>query len=310
MKLNYYHYYFREKRRKNPPRVLHDIRPILAAYLAFEDNAWKGRIEGDDGEKLLLVPSSHSSVFMLIGTRQEDIIKAINARSLTCVDLARRLRPGEKAGFVAYFSLDSRKLGLASTLRGPRTAALCRFIQNLLNALGAENWKFCIQSLGTAITMEQAQGMALVARTEFKVSRGALWEQMKRMLCPYDDVESFQVIVRARRNRSVASAIEAINSGTAGEGLDAMTIRASSVADEALADYFVEKDGKLGEDIGHGSESEITNTVANRFAHHPKAATILRDLMGGALYEDEHHTAENLGRLGELDFWRSHIRDA
>lgn len=308
MKLGYYHYFFKERHRRNAPRVCLDIRPILRTYLEYGDTAWKTQFESDDGEKLLLMPTPTSSVFMLVATRHQEIIKAIHTRTLSCADLSERLRTDETTGFAAYFRPSEHAMGLASTLRGPKTAALGRFINEIIGRLGAGAWQLHVQAVGSSVTLEQARGMAFVARTTIKVGpQNATFQRLKELFAQdSEDIGSFEVTIRGKRNRNLRDVFRAMSREASGDDLERMTIRAKAALDEDLSDFFVEADGKLSEEIGPGTENQITQSVSTRFSHHPKLAELLDAMMEGAVYEDR--SVPELARLGDIAHWRSHLR--
>ena len=307
MKLGFYHYYFKERRRRNSPRICHDIRPLLRAYIAYQDTDWKTQLESEDGEKLLLMPTASREVFMLVATRHQEIIKAIHTRTLSCADLSTRLQQDETAGFAGYFRAGERALGMAATLRGPKTAALGRFINDIVGRLGGGAWQLHLQAIGSSVTLEQAQGMAFVARTTIKVGpTNPAFRRLKGMFAQdSEDVASFEITVRNKKNRNLRDVFQNIAREAAGDDLEKLRIRAKSALDEDLSDYFVEADGKLSEDIGTGTENEITHTVATRFAQHPNLAEHLNNMMEDALYEDR--DVPELTRLGDADHWRDHL---
>lgn len=308
MKLSYYHYYFKEKKRRQAPRVCHDIQPLLNAYLAYPDMDWKNQIKGDDEEQLLLLRTNNANVYMLVATRHQEIIKAINTQAMTCADLRERLEEDESAGFAAYFRCREDVLGLAATLRGPRTTALHRFVTEVIDRLGGSRWRFHLQPVGASLTFEQARGMAFVSRTSLKVGpENPVFQSLKELFAAdSNDIGYFQITVAGKRNRNLKDVYEAIAAEADGEELERMTIRAKAVVDEALTDYFVETDGRLSDDIGTGTETELTRKLAETFAAHPSLHQHLQDLKDGQHYEEV--DTPDLDRIGDIDHWRGHLR--
>lgn len=307
MKIGYYHYYFKEARRKNAPRVCHDIRPLLKNYLEFEDQSWKSQITTEDGEELLLVETPKSDVFMLIATRRQEIIKAVHKHTLSCVEISQRLMADESAGFAAYFCADQRSIGLASTLRGPRTTAFSTFTNSLITRLGAGRWKMHLGAIGSSITVEKATAMAFVSRTNVSVSNGnPLFVRFKAMLgLDSDDIASFEVIVRGKKKKDIGDIFTKIAAEAKGEGLDRLKVRARAVAGEALADYFVEEHGKMSDDIGTGSEKKMIQEVSKKFHGHSTLMAQLDEIAENHHYETL--AVPELDRIRQLDFWNNHL---
>tara|TARA_B110001469_G_C9603273_1_gene299786 strand:+ start:99 stop:1058 length:960 start_codon:yes stop_codon:yes gene_type:complete len=305
MQLGYYHYYFKKLRTRNAPRVCHDIGAILSAYLNYEDVEWKQSLKSDDGETLLLMPTQENDVFMLVATRHQDIIKAISTQTMSCTDISERLEDGESAGFAAYFKTTTRAIALAATLRGPRTAALSRFINEILLRLGATDWKFHLKALGSSITLEQAQGLAHVASTKIKVGpQNGLFIKMKELFSvDCDDVGSFEIIMRGKKKRNLKDVFDELSTEAASDDLEKMTVRAKAHIDEALTDYYVEAEGRFSEDIGTGLEEQITKRISVRVAQQQRLPELIENAMEDAPYEQME--ISQLDTLSDVNHWRN-----
>ncbi len=308
MKIGYYHYYFKEVRKKDAPRICHDIRPILKNYLKYGDQSWKSKITTEDGEELLLVKTSKADVGMLVATRKQEIIKAIHKHTMTCVELSERLQEDESAGFAAYFSANENSIGLASTLRGPRTAALTRFVNSIIFQLGAPKWRMRLQAIGSSISVDQAKAMAYVARTSVKVSKeNPAFDRLKKLFSmESDDIASFEIIVRNKKNKNLVYVFTNIANGVDGAGMEKMQIRAKAVVDEALADFYVDADGKLSEEIGTGSEKFLTRQVSEKFHKHPTLIWEIDKILKREHYEELQ--IPDLDRIGDLAHWPRHLQ--
>jgi hypothetical protein len=308
MKIGYYHYYFKEVKKRKAPRICHDIRPMLKAYLKYSDQSWKSQIRTTDGEELLLLNTPKSDVFMLVATRKQEIIKAIHKHTLSCVELSERLKKDESAGFAAYFSADGRSIGLASTLRGPRTTAFSSFVNTMVERLGGSRWKMHLHAIGSAITVDQAKAMAFVSRSSVHVSGGnPLFKRIKELLgTDSDDIGSFEVIIRGRKKKNIADVFEQMAAEAEGDGMDRMKIRAKAVAGEALADYFVDEYGKMSDDLGTGSEKKMIQEVSRKFHGHHSLNGQVEEILENNHYESK--SIPELDRLGKPDFWNNHLQ--
>lgn len=308
MKLGYYHYFFKQCQRQNPPRHLHNIQPLLDTYLDYRDIDWKKKLCTDDGEQVLLTRTPNRNVYMLIGTRDQDIIKAVHHDTMECEDLMQQLREKDQsAGFAAYFRLNDRAIGLAATLRGPRTAALSRFVNELVKQLGAGQWRMHMQPVGTSLTLDKARAMAEVSRTSITVKYGhPLWERLRTMFGhDVDSVDAFTVIVRGKRKRNIKSIFETIAANASGPGLDQFTLRAREAVDDDLADYHVMSEGKLGEELPPGIEEATVNTIASRFAQNQALRTLISETLGHEIYSSD--PIPELMHLGDSGHWRNHL---
>lgn len=107
MQLTYFHYFFKKTNdsRKNPPRRCFDLRTVLKKFIAATKKNFPRSIEGKDGEKIFITDTGHNNVYMLVATRSQEIIKAIDRQTLTCVQIEKRLKENETPGFASYFPL-------------------------------------------------------------------------------------------------------------------------------------------------------------------------------------------------------------
>lgn len=278
---------------------------MIEQYLACSNNSWKESIEIEDGENFLLLPSVTKGVRMLVATKKQELIKAFSSKTFTCTDIQERLEKDESAGFAAYFQVKPEYLALASTLKGPRSAAFSRFVHLLMNKLGASKYKFEMQPLGTSITLEQAQGLAFVSSSKVKVSAGnKLFRSMKELFSvDTDDIGSFQVIMQGKKKRNMKKVFGEIAKETGSENLDRMVIRGRQEISDNLTDFFVEQEGKYTNDIKPGDEKVVTKALKALTSTNSDLDTLLKKSKGNTVYETEKIPV--LSNLGDADHWSS-----
>ncbi len=153
--------------------------------------------------------------------------------------------------------------------------------------------------------MEQAHGLAHVASTKIKVGpKNDLFMKIKDLFSgDCDDVASFEVIMHGKKRRNLKHVFKEMSNHASGEDLKKMTVRAKTHVDEALADYYVEADGKFSEDIGTGTEKAITRRVAARFTQQKRLPELLTKIMDTAYYEKM--DLSDLDTLGDVCVWRT-----
>lgn len=309
MKLSYYHYFFKQRRKKSGPRISRDLQPFLKAFVDYDDTDWKKDLVAEDGETTMLIPTTNAKVYMLIATRRQDIIKAVNTNTLSAEDVAERLKENEETGFAAYLRADASKIGLASTLRAPRTAALSRFINQVMAELGVEKYYFGLQSLTTSVTLEQAKAMAHVASTSVTLEPGSgLRQQIIDYLALDKDVGTVQVVIKGKRNQDIKEILDKIDKradtigpNRQGGGLSKFVVRGKAAADEQMADFFIEGDGRYSEEIETGSEPKIISSLSTKFAHSEKANNLLEQVIEENVYDE--NPVPDLDILDSSDDW-------
>jgi hypothetical protein len=310
MKLGYYHYFFVQRGR--PERVFQDLAPVLRAYVAFDDNDWKHRVAAEEDHKLLLIPTAQPSVFMFVGTRNDELIKAVHTRTMTCEDISERLNEGEETGFAAYISLRQKLLAVASTLKGPKTATFGRFITKILaELLGASwaGWRFELVPIPSQITPDQARGLEFVSRTTVRVPVGTTLcsEILEFVGSPSDAVGSVEIVITAKRRRNLRAVADALLARADRETVDKLVLRAREQLDDDLTDYFVATSGHLADDVGLGSESALLQTIVSRFANNPQLPHRLSEVLSVATYDDSRQV-EGLSDLRNARAWRDRVR--
>jgi hypothetical protein len=305
MKLAFYHYFVRERRKQKAPRVAHDLRPLFKAYLDFSDNEWKRKFTTEDGEHLFLLPSPSKNVHMILGTRKDDLIQAINLKKLTCEELTKRLAEDEEAGFAGYFTLNDRMIAVASTLRGPKAAAIGRLVNHLLQQLGAARWVLEMVPIGSSVSLAEARDLRYVTRTAIRVlPRTPFFERFKQLMALDEhDVASIEVIVRARKGASLQDTVKSAAAKIGNSPIDRMTLRAKAVLDDELSDYFVAAEGQVAEHVEAGTAQQIAQAIATRFSQNQLARERLEQMLAEAPYAQP--DVQDLTLAADPDHWRS-----
>ncbi len=241
---------------------------------------------------------------MIGGTRDKDIIKAVNRGSLKCEDIHERLEKGETTGFVGYFTLNDRTLGLVSTTRGPRTAALSRLINAIIQKLRLPEWRFHIGTLGTCITVEEARTLAFMSQTTLTVSeQNPLFRKFVKMIgCDANDVRALTIKLQGKPKRDIGSVVGQTLSTTGTDGLDRMSIRARASLDDDLTDFHLMTDGRLSEDIDSQNELTIISQVRSKFNGNPEALNALRRAHQNNTCQSTEIPA--LVQLSDVLYWR------
>ena len=85
------------------------------------------------------------------------------------------------------------------------------------------------------------------------------------------------------------------------EDLSKMEVRGRELATDSLTDYFIEADGKFSEDLGTGTESQITQRIRSFVAANEAVDTIVEKLKEEAIYEE--NNIQSLYRLSDDSHW-------
>ncbi|MBR6797271.1 MAG: hypothetical protein IKM45_01095 [Opitutales bacterium] len=316
MKLSYYHYYFknRKSRSENPPRVCCDLRPILKNFVSISEKDFSKGLEGRDGETIFLSETGKPNVYTLVATRSQELIKAVDMKTLSFVEIEKRLRENETAGFASYFAVSEDVIAIASTLRGPSMSALEKFLNELIQKkLRVKKWVLFLQSVGSLTTSAQAQAMAQIASTSVRVKQGnPLFNRVINLLGrekDKDKIDNICVTLSAKRKRDIGDVYKQLETASEGDGRDKLMVRARTSAEDALADYLIDRDCKFTEDIGTGKESEIISKIYDHFNGNAQLNDRVEEMREKAFY-DGNADISSLSRFGNISAWGHLLRDS
>lgn len=287
MKLGYFHYYLRKKRIRSKKRIPCNLKPLLAAFCGFHDVEWKKRFKTPDGEHAFLIRPKGSSVFALLATRDNDLLKAIDTDTLDYDDLSQHLKSNEKTVFAAYIAIGPEVIGVAATDRGPRSATLSYFINQLLFELGLGSYRIEFVPLGVAISRLNAKKLAFVSNVSIRLGIDNPLAKTIRDFFNSDDDElaAVEVILRPRRKQNMKDFFGDIADKLPADDLELFRIRAKAHLDEAATEYFIATQGHLADIIKAGTEASMLLQVAERFRQNTVLADKLEATKKGAFYD-------------------------
>ena len=86
-------------------------------------------------------------------------------------------------------------------------------------------------------------------------------------------------------------------------------VRARTSAEDALADYLIDRDCKFTEDIGTGKESEIISKIYDHFNGNAQLNDRVEEMREKAFY-DGNADISSLSRFGNISAWGHLLRDS
>ena len=264
MKINYFHYYYREKG-KTTVRYTIDLTDLLKNE-AFTPNGKIPSYYSEDGELAILLPTDNAKVFMLVATRRQDVIKAINSAKHDSVDIIKRLNQGEEVAFASYVYIDARWMGFASSQRGPRIGTFTSYIEHLLEYYGmnVNDHKFFIQPFDGSISEDAAKKFSFIGATSMKLYNDDTVANAIRGILnlPHSESCGVEIIIRPPQKTSIDEDFPNLLSSLNKGGVKSLKVMAKAGLDDALTEFFLTENGKLHDIIDKGTEYQMTNRLA------------------------------------------------
>ena len=156
MKISYYGYSI--ERHQDQRHYLMDLGSFLNQFCAFDNPEFKSTFT-HGGEHVYLIRQL-DKLFLFLMTRNNEVIKKINARDLSVTEIYSLLNQQESLGFVSYLSFDCYFFGYASTVLAPRVQVFENFVNKVFDSLGIHEYRFVIHPFLTEST-----------RTEMRIKR-------------------------------------------------------------------------------------------------------------------------------------------
>ncbi len=288
MKLGYFHYFLRKRHARTKKRIPCNIKPLLAAFCSFSDVVWKNKFKTPDGEHAFLVKPKGSSVYALLATRDNDLLKAIDTATLTYDELSKHLAANEKTVFAAYIAVGPDVIGVASTDRGPRSATLIYFINQLLDELGLGKYRLEFLPLGVSISRASAKKLTFVSNVSIRVGiENPLAKRIRDFFNSDDDeLADVEIILRPKRKKNMKSFLGDVVDKLPADDLEIFRTRAKAKLDEASTEYYIATLGHLSDSIRRGTEAAMIQQVADRFHQNTLLAEKLEAVKKGAFYDE------------------------
>jgi len=261
MKLTYYSYHLKQ----NDNKYRFTILELLRAYVQNAPANMKRSFVSRSNETIFLLPRVSQHLFILITTKNNELIKKINSDSFTYEDIQDDLHENETVGFASYVYVENDHYAIASTSQGPKNSSFVYFIEQLFRALSLQ-YDFKALPFPVQVSANDVMTMNSVGRTTFEMSASnnafALFGQFFGGALP-DEIDAIEVTFKPRRGCDIKDHIPALSSTISGDGLDKYMVRAKESLDESLSDFYIAGNGFLNDYI-IGTEATIATQIAEK----------------------------------------------
>lgn len=265
MKASYFGYYVYNNATQT--RSLIDIRPFLRKFCSFSNPEYKNQFRHQD-EHVYLIPNGRSSYLLLL-TRNNEIIKSINSEDFSVNDISAALDRRDQVSFASYIMLRGTWLGIASTVLAPRIGTFGRLVNDIFSTVNLSDYEFSTVPFMQEATKADALSMDFLGATTVQVSNESnIFNELKTLITATDqdftDVDSFEIKLKPKPRRNIKdAAIKLINS--AGEnGVDRLVVRAKEQVAEQLTDLYLFGQGAVHDSIDARNERTIVSSMATK----------------------------------------------
>ncbi|TVU62998.1 hypothetical protein FQP88_09025 [Vibrio atlanticus] len=283
MKLTYYSYYLK----LNDSRIRTSIADLLRSYANNGSSPLKRSFLNKSGQSIFLIQQTHN-LFALLTTKDDELIKKINADDFTYEDIYDDLEANEKIGFASYIHMDTDHYGIVSTSQGPKNSSFLFFIEQLFNILSLP-YEFVSRPFPVQVSTTDVMRMNSVGRTTIEVNQSNNAFQILGQLfggALPNELDAIEVTFKPRRSEDIKELIPVISELVEGEGLNKYIVRAKENLDESLSDFYIAGNGFINDYID-ADETGLAAQIAQKKLSNQSLNTKLLEFRSDRRYTND-----------------------
>lgn len=252
MKLSYYGYSFTEFSKSKRPSAI-DLLKICKNFCNHFSPEIKNLLK-NNGENQYLVHQG-GNLFLFIQTRSQELIKKIDAKSISVSEIYDSLEEDENIGFASYVYIDNLYMCFGSTLMAPKIKSFIDFINSILDLHQITNYRFSVTPFLSQTTPTEIKKAHFIGRTTLKISKdNSFANEIKEFFggesSYYEDIDSFEIIIRPKLRKDISKAItQVVDKASTDKGVEKFIIAAKKEEDERLTDYYLSGRGLVSDYI-------------------------------------------------------------
>jgi hypothetical protein len=268
MRLSYYGYCLLHV--PTDTKYLVDLRVLTKKFVNSTDQQFKASVTYQ-GERLYLLPFG-ASVYLFVQTKTNEIIKAIEGRTLSVQDIRNKLLQNESVGFASYVYMDDSYLGIASRVLSPRITAFCELMTKVVAGYGGVDYIFVPRVLAETLPVSAIKTLDHVGSVTVEMSAANTYAQdiikqlTNRNVNNLFDIASVEITIKPMRKgkKSLRGDLAAISTNVPGNGLINLEARARATAADHMTDIFIVGEGGIRDFIEFKKEVDLQNLIPNR----------------------------------------------
>ena len=311
MRLGYYGYYITRRNQKYQYNIL----PILKNFAQIKPCTFS-KIEIEDLEEEVFFKDLGMNRFMLILTKNGEIIKAINSETGVAADIYDKIENNNKLGFASYIKFHDSVFGYAicSTAGGPKNNILTDTINKILAKIqtGPNPILFYSVAITESSTIQDVKRLPFVGTMAIEAKNDSSLGEMLRQAFGLDDdgsIDSFEVCIKPKRRESLnLQTSHTILDKIDLAGIKKYIIKGKKELEGLLSEFYLVSEGHIGDNIKKDNESSMLAEINRKFAN---KETFFDDTLK-SLWE-RYTFSQNNNELGGLVnyeqkiYWERHI---
>lgn len=268
MRLSYYGYCLLHV--PSGKRYLVDLRNLTKKFVNSANQQFKASVTYH-GERLYLLPFGNST-YLFVQTKTNEIIKAIEGRTLSVQDIRNKLLKNEAVGFASYVYMDASHLGIATKILSPRITAFCELMTKIVVGYGGSDYIFVPTVLAETLpksaikTLDHVGSVTVEMNTANTYAQDIIKTLTNRGSSNLFDIASIEITLKPMRKgkKSLIADLEEIASTVPDKGLISLEARAKATAADHMTDIFIVGEGGIRDFIEFRKESDLQNLIPER----------------------------------------------
>lgn len=274
MRISYYGYCLQHT--PSGKKYLIDLRDLAKKFVASTSQSFKSSITYH-GDHLYLLPFG-TGLYLFVQTRANEIIKAIEGKTLDVKDIKDKLQKSETVGFASYVFMENGYLGLASRVLSPRITPFCEMMTQVVHGYGGLDYVFLPTLITEQLPKNEVQTLSHVGAVTVEMNTASTLAQdlikqlTNRPKETLHDIGSIEIVIRPVRKgqKSLKDDLEAISKNMADSELISLEARAKVEAADQVRDVYIVGEGAVREFLHFKKEGDLKSVIPNKTAANKK----------------------------------------
>lgn len=308
MKVNYFKYWL-ERKDASREKYLIDLAPFMRAIHQNSSVNFKmGFRHGD--EHVFMLPA-RAGTFLLVMTRQNEIIKSISAQTLSVSDIYSQIQQDQMLGFASYIIVNLGYFGIGSTLLAPKQKALVLLMEYFLQQTGRDRYRIVVEPFLTQASRQDVMNAQFIGQSTIRVSReNSFFEGIVGLsgfeVPDFSDVSAFEIKILPKRKRNIERPTKQLIQAIPDEGLEKMTLRVREHLHEQLTEFYVAGKGAISDFVDTRTEAGVSDALVQKSQQNAMLQECLEEHMSNDEFSNQ--IPNSLASLTDISTWPTAVR--
>lgn len=257
-------------------KYLVDLRDLTKKFVASTSQSFKSSITYH-GDHLYLLPFG-TGLYLFVQTRANEIIKAIEGKTLDIKDIKDKLQKSETVGFASYLSMENGYLGIASRVLSPRITPFCEMMTQVVRGYGGLDYALLPTLLTENLPKDEVQKLTHVGAVTVEMNTASTFAQdfLKQLTNrppeTMHDIGSIEIVIRPVRKgkKSLKEDLVAISENMTDNELISLEARAKVEAADQVRDVYIVGEGAIREFLHFKKEGDLKSLIPTKTAANTK----------------------------------------